>query len=146
MLTMNEVKVAGRLTTEPQHRDGGACRFCVAANRKYKGRDGELKEEVAFVDCEAWSGLGEQVARLPKGFPVLVEGHLKLNQWEDKDGNKRRQLVVSASRVHWLDAPRTASGQPHDDDADREREAERRSATRRAAEPAPAFTENEPPF
>ncbi len=106
-LMLNSVNVAGNLTRDPQVRffndDKCVCDFGLAINRKYRGGDGEMKEEVTFVDVECWNKQAELVGQyLTKGRNCLVEGSLKLDQWEDKDGNKRSKIKISAQRVHFI--------------------------------------------
>lgn len=67
----------------------------IAVNRRYKTKEGEDKEEVTFVDCEAWGRTAEVMNQyLGKGKPVFLEGRLKLDQWQDKDGKNRTKLRV----------------------------------------------------
>lgn len=92
-MNFNKVILGGNLTRDPETRAAGSstvCNFGLAINRKYKD-----KEETTFVDCEAWNATGENIARYcTKGQPLLVEGELVLDQWTDKDGNKRSKLKV----------------------------------------------------
>jgi single-strand DNA-binding protein len=69
--------------------------FGIAVNHKYTS-NGEKREEVMFLDCAAFGKLGEIISQyFSKGKPILVNGRLKLDQWE-KDGQKRSKhgLVV----------------------------------------------------
>lgn len=106
---LNKVFIAGRLTRDPELRylpSGMAvCKIGVANTRYYKSKDGERREEVVFVDVTVWDRQGEFVGeRLRKGRPVLVEGRLKTDQWEDKTtGQKRSRLEINAMRVTPLD-------------------------------------------
>ena len=65
-------------------------------NRNFTGKDGEKKEETTFVDVDAFGKQAEVLAKYcAKGKPLLVEGRLKLDQWEDKNtGEKRSRLGV----------------------------------------------------
>ena len=106
-LMLNSVHVAGNLTRDPQVRffanDRAVADFGIAINRRFRGGDGEMKEETTFVDVEAWGRQAELVGQyLTKGRNCLVEGSLKLDQWEDKNGNKRSRLKISAQRVHFI--------------------------------------------
>jgi single-strand DNA-binding protein len=106
---LNKVFIAGRLTRDPELRylpSGMAvCKIGIANTRYYKSKDGERREEVVFVDVTVWDRQGEFVGeRLRKGRPVLVEGRLKTDQWEDKTtGQKRSRLEINAMRVTPLD-------------------------------------------
>jgi len=115
MLNLNSVALAGHLTRDPEVRVIGADRsvasFALAINRRYKGQDGELKEEATFVDCEAWGRTAEIIGQyLTKGSPVYIEGRLRLDNWQDKDGQKRSRLKVVADNVQFLGTKRPADG------------------------------------
>jgi single-strand DNA-binding protein len=107
MLSLNHVTLAGHLTRDPEIRmispDRPVAAFGIALNRRYKGADGELKEDVTFVDCEAWGRTAELVGQyLSKGSPVYLEGRLRLDSWQDKDGQKRSRLKVTTDSVQFL--------------------------------------------
>ena len=104
----NKVILAGNLTRDPQVRflanERAVAEFGLAVNRKYRGGDGEMKEETTFVDIECWSRTAELVGQyLTKGRSCLIDGRLKLDSWEDRDGNKRNRLRVVADVVQFLD-------------------------------------------
>jgi single-strand DNA-binding protein len=68
------------------------CEFGLAINRKYKD-----KEEVTFVDIVAWGKTGETIQKfLKKGDPIFINGRLTFESWEDRQGNKRNRLKVTA--------------------------------------------------
>jgi len=106
-LMLNTVQIAGNLTRDPEVRffanDKAVANFGLAINRRYKGGDGEMKEETTFVDVECWGRQAELVGQyLTKGRNCLCEGSLKFDQWEDKEGNKRSKLKINAQRVHFI--------------------------------------------
>jgi len=128
----------GNLVRDPETRysqSGKAiCGFTLANNRRFKRGDGGEGEEVCFVDVTVFGKQGEAVGKhLSKGSRCLIEGRLKLDQWEDKDsGSKRSKLKITAERVDFLDrreesdrdmassrqaAPQQAPAQ-HDDTSD----------------------------
>jgi single-strand DNA-binding protein len=71
-------------------------RLGMAVNRSYKTDSGETKEEVTFIDIDAWGKQAELISQyLRKGSPLFMEGRLKLDQWDDKtSGQKRYALRV----------------------------------------------------
>ncbi len=82
-------------------------------NRKYKDREGNQKEETTFVDCEAWGKTAETMAKyLSKGKPVFLEGRLKLDQWQDKDGNNRSKLKLVIENFQFIDSRGNQSAEP----------------------------------
>lgn len=106
-VSFNKVILAGNLTRDPELKpvgnDKSVTKFGLAINRRYKGSDGNMNEETTFVDCETWNKTGELLCQYcTKGSAVLVEGKLQLDQWEDKDGQKRSKLKVVVDGVQFL--------------------------------------------
>jgi len=108
MVSVNRVCIGGNLTRDPELKytpQGVAvANFNVAVNEKYTdSKTGEKKEIVAFIEVVAWKKTAELAAEyLRKGNPVLVEGKLSQDNWEDADGKKRSKTKVTASKVHFL--------------------------------------------
>jgi len=111
MASYNRVILMGNLTRDPETRytTGGLaiCNFGVASNRRFTTAQGEEREETCFVDIEIFGKQAESCGNyLRKGAPILLEGHLRLDQWEDKtSGQKRSRLKVQAERIQFLGAP-----------------------------------------
>jgi len=109
MADLNEVRLIGRLTRDPELRSTpngqSVCKFGLATGRKYKGQDGVLCEETNFVDVSCWGRLAETVNQyMKKGRQIYVGGRLKFESWEDKQtGQKRSKLNVVAENVQFLD-------------------------------------------
>lgn len=98
MPSFNKVILAGNLTREPETRytpKGTAiCQIGLAVNRVWTSESGEKKEAVTFVDCKAFGKSAETLAQyVKKGHPLLVEGRLHLEQWEDKETEEPRQKL-----------------------------------------------------
>ncbi len=109
-VNLNQVTFAGNLTRDPESREIGektvVVHFTLANNRRYKTSEGEAREEVTFLDVEAWGRTAELVIRyLTKGQSALVTGRLKQEQWQDKDGNKRSRIKIVADQIHFLSRP-----------------------------------------
>jgi len=98
----------GNCTREPEIKyipSGKAvCQFGLAINHSYKTEAGEKREEVTFVDIEAWGRLAEIIGEyVKKGKPVFIEGRLKLETWDDKQsGAKRSKMKVVADSMQLL--------------------------------------------
>ena len=110
MASFNKVILVGNLTRDPELRytpQGTAVgEFGIAINRQWKGPNGEKKEEVCFVDCQAWARAAETITEYcKKGAPLFVEGRLKLDSWEGKDGQKRSRMRVVVENFQFLGAP-----------------------------------------
>lgn len=117
MASVNIVLLAGNLTRDPEVRytpSGMAVApLGVAVSRKFKdNQSGQMREETTFVDVDVFGRQAETVGQyLSKGRPVLIEGRLKLDQWEDKNtGQRRSKLKVVANRVQFLGAPPGGGG------------------------------------
>ena len=84
----------------------------MALNRKWKNDSGEMQEEVTFVDVDAFGRQAEVVAQyMKKGRPLLVEGRLRLDQWEDKQsGARRSQLRVVLDSFSFIDGGGAGGG------------------------------------
>jgi single-strand DNA-binding protein len=112
MASFNKVILAGNLTRDPELRytpKGTAiARLGIACNRKWKSETGELKEEVTFVDVDAFGKTAETIAQyLKKGRPILIEGRLRYETWEDKQTNqKKSKLGVVLENFQFLDSGR----------------------------------------
>lgn len=108
MAGYNKVILIGNLTRDPELRytpQGVAiAKLALAVNRTWRNEAGESKEEVTFVDVDAFRRQAETLAQyLKKGSPLMVEGRLKLDQWDDKQtGQKRSRLGVVLEGFQFL--------------------------------------------
>jgi single-strand DNA-binding protein len=116
MANFNKVILIGNITRDPELRytpKGMAiAKIGMAINRTWKSETGESKEEVTFVDVDAFGRQAETVAQyLKKGSPLMVEGRLRLDQWDDKQtGQKRSRLGVVMEGFQFLGGNRNESG------------------------------------
>jgi single-strand DNA-binding protein len=122
---MNDVRLIGRLTRDPELRftpkGQAVCKFDLAVNRRYKDATGEWKDETSFVPVVVWRETAQRCSeRLKKGSPVYVEGRLKSNSWETKEGQKRTTLEVDSRRIQFLAKVEgeegSESGEAHSDE------------------------------
>lgn len=116
MANLNKVMLIGNLTRDPELRQTpkgtAVAQFGLAVNRNFRGEDGQSREETTFVDIEAWGKQAETISRyLTKGRPVFVEGRLKFDQWEDKNGGgKRSKLRVVVENFQFLGGRQDGEG------------------------------------
>ena len=96
MSNFNKVVLVGishRARTE-EIGDSNLVRFRMAINRRYTTKSGEKKEDSTFIDCEMWGPRAGVIAEyVSKSDPILIEGHLKQENWENKDGEKRVRFL-----------------------------------------------------
>ena len=116
MASFNKVVLVGNLTRDPELRytpKGTAiAKIGLAVNRVWTNEAGEKKEEVTFVDVDVFGRTAENVGQyMRKGRPILIEGRLKLDQWDDKQtGQKKSKLGVVAENVQFLGSAPGAEG------------------------------------
>jgi len=145
MANFNRVILAGNLTRDPELRytpKGMAiAKITLAINRSWKSETGEAKEEVTFVDIDAFGKQAETIGQyLKKGSPLLMEGRLRLDQWDDKQtGQKRSRLGVVLDAFQFLGGGNRTEG---GSEAPRARPA---AAPAAAAAATSATPEAEPP-
>ena len=100
MASFNKVILLGNLTRDPEVRytpkGTAVTELGMAVNRVYTAENGEKREETTFVDVTLWGRTAEIAGEyLKKGRPVLIEGRLQLDTWDDKQsGQKRSKLKV----------------------------------------------------
>lgn len=105
----------GNLTRDPELRytpKGMAiAKFGLAVNRTWKTETGESREEVTFIDIDAFGRQAETIGQyLKKGRPVFIQGRLRLDQWDDKQtGQKRSKLGVILESFQFIGGPRPES-------------------------------------
>ena len=115
MANFNKVIVAANLVSDPELKtvgDSNVVRFRVAINRKFTTKSGEKKEESTYIDCEMWGPRAAIISEyLAKGDPILIEGHLKQESWDTKDGEKRSKIIVSIQDFEFMSAKKGGNSQ-----------------------------------
>jgi single-strand DNA-binding protein len=150
MPSLNKVLLMGNLTRDPELRvtpkGTPICQFSLAINRQFKMESGESREEVIYVDVEAWGKQGETIAKyMVKGRPLYVEGRLRLDQWEDKNTKeKRSRMKVVLEQFQFLGDSRGSGPAPGSTEPgiDQTASPERHSPPARSSAPKPAAQEN----
>jgi len=109
MASLNKVLLIGNLTRDPDVRmmtnGRPVCNFGLALNRSYKDAEGNRKDETTFVDVESFGPRAEAIGRFfTKGRAIFIEGRLKLDQWESKEGEKRSALRVVLDSFEFVDS------------------------------------------
>jgi single-strand DNA-binding protein len=139
MPDLNKVMLMGNLTRDPEVRytpKGTAVGdIAMAINMSYKTAEGQMKDEVCYVDVVAWGRQAETCKEyLTKGSPIFVEGRLQLDQWETKEGEKKSRLRVRAERIQFLSGGQRRAGAPAGGSST-SRSDDEASAPRRSAPP-----------
>ena len=116
MASYNKVILMGNLTRDPElkYLPSGAAvaNIGIAVNRVYNDRQsGEKKEEVCFVDLDAFGRTAEIINEyFQKGRPILVEGRLRLQTWETDDGQRRSKHSVMVDRFEFVGGRQDGDG------------------------------------
>ncbi len=148
MPNINKVIISGNLVREPDARilENGThlAKMSIANNQRYRDRNGEWQEKTCYVNVIAWRKTAELVGEFcRKGSPVMVEGELVYNSWEDRDGNQRSRLEVNARRIQFLERrSQDSSYQDHTHEQNRTNSSEGDEPTR----PEPVPPDDDIPF
>lgn len=123
-MSFNKIIIVGNLGKDPDLRytpQGAAvCSFSMATNEKRKDKSGELQDITTWFKVTLWRNQAETAAKyLTKGSPVYIEGRLRIEEWTDRDNNRRYTLDVQATDMQFISAGRGEggdySGGGHDD-------------------------------
>ena len=109
MPNLNRVMLMGNLTRDPELRylpsNTPVVNVGMAINRRWKNQQGESQEETTYVDCEAFGRSAEVINQyLRKGRPVYIEGRLRFDQWQDREGQNRSKLKVVVESFQFIDS------------------------------------------
>src|ERR1700733_21176 len=152
MASFNRVILVGNLTRDPELRytpkGTAVARITLAVNRTFtSGEGGEKKEEVSFVDVDVWGRQAEVISQyMKKGRPLLVEGRLKQDTWEDKNTKqKQSKLKVVLESFSFIDSKGPDGGGPPGEAPRRPTPASKPAESPESGE-APAAEEDDVPF
>ena len=112
---MNKVMLMGNLTRPPEVKTlpsgNSVCEFGLAINRKFTTRDGDERDEVAYVELSCFGRGGEVIKQYcDKGSPLFVEGRLRYDSWQNDKGEKRNRLSVIVDNFQLLPDGRGKGG------------------------------------
>ena len=121
MSSFNKIIMLGNLTRDPQltylPSQTPVVEFGLASNRKYKGSDGNMKEDVCFVDCRMYGSRAEVINKYcQKGNPLLIEGRLQLDRWEAQDGSKRSKHRIFVENFEFVGSRNAADNRSVNND------------------------------
>ncbi len=106
-MNFNKVILGGNLTRDPilsyLPNQTAIVEFGMAINRKWKGKDGEDRDETCFVECKMFGKRAEVINKyLDKGDALFVEGRLAFEQWDKQDGTKQTKLKVLVENFEFI--------------------------------------------
>ena len=145
MASFNKVILIGNLTRDVEVRYIGSgsavADVSLAINESYKDKEGNKVDNTVFVDCTLWGKTAELAGQyLAKGKPVMFEGRLTMEKWDDKEtGQKRSKMKVTVESMQFLGTPSGGKDAPQE---------EQRPQQQQTRKPAPAkqatFYDNHP--
>ena len=117
---MNKAILIGRTTSDIELKmlssQNIVTNFCLAVDREVS-KDGE--KETDFIDVTAWNKTAEFLSKyIAKGRKIAIEGRLRTNSFEDKEGKKRKSTVVVANRVEFADGKPSTENIPKTTDTE----------------------------
>lgn len=141
MSSYNRIILVGNLTRDPQlsytPNNVAVCKFGLATNRRRKDADGNMREEVCYVDCTVFARGAETFNQyMAKGRSILIEGRLQFQQWTNPEGQKRSKHEVIVENFQFLGA---AAGRGPSE------ETQAGAAPVQAPATGPAFDQSSPP-
>lgn len=106
-MSFNKITVVGNLGKDPELRytpQGNAvCNFSVATNEKRRGKDGDFQDVTTWFRITLWGKQAENASKyLTKGSPIYIEGRLRVEEWQDRDGKGRYTLDVQATDMQFI--------------------------------------------
>ena len=146
----NRVVLVGNMTRDPESRalpsGQPLTKFSLAINRSYSTKEGEKREEVTYVDVDAFGKQAEVIAKYcSKGSGILVEGRLKQDSWDDKKtGEKRTKLGVILENFTFIGG--RASGAAEGGDSPAPRSGGARGGSAGSAAPSSDAPDDDVPF
>ncbi len=107
MASFNKVILMGNLTRDPEVRvtptGVSICKFGIAVSRMSRAADGNMREETLFVDIDSFGKQAELIGKhMTKGRAILIDGRLRLDQWESANGEKRNKIVVVLENFQFI--------------------------------------------
>lgn len=107
MASVNKAILIGNLGKDPEvrHLEGGVAvaRFPIATSESYKDKNGQRQERTEWHNIVLWRGLAEVAEKyLRKGQSVYIEGRIRTNNYQDKDGIQRYSTEIVADNMTML--------------------------------------------
>ena len=108
---MNHVVLIGSLTKDVELKyilgtGSPVANFAIAVDREFTGKDG--KKEVDFINIQVWGKSAENCSNyIGKGSLVGVQGSIRIDLYQNKEGENRKITRVNANRVQFLDTKRS---------------------------------------
>ena len=148
----NKVMLMGNLTRDPEVRVTPSgltiAKLGLAVNRRYKTKEGEQREEVTYVDIDAFGIQAETIQKYcTKGSGIFIEGRLRLDQWQDKtSGENRSKLGVVLDNFQFVGGRGEEGPGGGSNDSSPPKRAASAPKSKTSSAPADDFQDDDVPF
>lgn len=120
MAGVNKVILIGNLGADPEIRNlpsgASVANFNMATSESYTNKNGEKVTQTEWHRVECWEGLAKIAEQyLRKGSSVYIEGKIRTEEWQDKDGNTRYTTRIRAQNMTMLGGRPDSAGGGQDD-------------------------------
>jgi len=104
---MNKTILIGNVGGTPEVRtlDSGTkvANFSLATNENYSKKDGTKVEQTEWHRLEVWGNLANVAETIiKKGDRICVEGKIRTEKWEDKEGSPKTSVKIRVERIELL--------------------------------------------
>ena len=115
MSSYNKVIMMGNLARDPElsylPSQTAVVEFAIATSHKYRGADGQDREDTCFIDCRMYGKRAETIQKyFSKGKPIMVEGRLTLDRWDAPDGSKRSKHRIFIENFTFVGSGNSGGG------------------------------------
>lgn len=105
---MNKIYLIGNIGQDPEIKNTNngksISRFSIAINDGYKDQAGQWVNKTSWFNVMSFKDL----SKLSKGDKIFIEGSLNINEWQDKEGIKHKNIEINAQKVHKLIKPESS--------------------------------------
>ena len=105
---VNKVIIIGNVGQDPESRVMGSSQVVnirVATSENWKDKNGMRQERTEWHKVALFNKLGDIAMNyVKKGSKVFIEGSLRTNKWQDKNGVERYTTEIIASNLQLLDS------------------------------------------
>lgn len=92
-------RIAGEIKLSKTQSDISVCNFSIAVQRPGANKE----DEPDYFECTAWRGTAENINKyFGKGDGIGIIGSLKVDKYQDRDGNNRKKVVVHVDSFEFL--------------------------------------------
>jgi single-strand DNA-binding protein len=115
MAGVNKVILVGNLGADPEIRNlpsgSSVANFNIATSESYTNKSGEKVTQTEWHRIECWEGLAKVAEQyLKKGNSVYIEGKIRTEEWQDKEGNTRYTTKIRAQNMTMLGGRNDSNG------------------------------------